>query len=304
MSATDVDIFLFGSYSLAVILIIIFSTLLANQISSPIRKLTVATRAVASGDLNVVLKESSRGETKELIDGFNKMVRELKKSQLELAELERESAWKEMAKQVAHEIKNPLTPMKLAVQQLMIAYKDQSPKFNDIFEKVTNTVINQIETLKNIASEFYNFARMPSLKLEEITLQPIITDAVNLFIEEAAKVNAELPEESIAVLADKDQVKRTIINLLRNSVQANASTIEINYEEENAFHLINIVDNGKGIEADVINKIFDADFTTKVKGMGLGLSMAKDFMESINGFILLKETSNNGTTIQLKFPKI
>ena len=163
MSATDVDIFLFGSYSLAVILIILFSTFLANQISSPIRKLTTATRSVAGGDLNVEIKETSRGETKELIDGFNKMVHELKKSQLELAELEREYAWKEMAKQVAHEIKNPLTPMKLAVQQLIIAHKDQSPKFNVIFEKVTNTVINQIETLTNIASEFYNFARMPRL---------------------------------------------------------------------------------------------------------------------------------------------
>jgi two-component system sensor histidine kinase FlrB len=87
-------------------------------------------------------------------------------------------------------------------------------------------------------------------------------------------------------------------------VQANATAIKINYEEENAFHLINIIDDGKGIEAEVANKIFDADFTTKVKGMGLGLSMAKNFLESINGSILLKETSNNGTTIQLKFPKI
>lgn len=304
MSATDVDIFLFGSYSLAVILIIIFSTLLANQISLPVRKLTIATRSVASGDLNVELKENSRGETKELIEGFNKMVRELKKSQLELAELERESAWKEMAKQVAHEIKNPLTPMKLAVQQLMIAHKDQSPKFNIIFEKVTNTVINQIETLKNIASEFYNFARMPNLKLEKIILQPIINDAANLFIEEAANIIVDVPAEQITTLADKDQVKRTIINLIRNSVQANASSIKINYTSGNDFHIINIIDNGKGIEPEVANKIFDANFTTKVKGMGLGLSMAKNFMESISGEILLKETSTNGTTIQLKFPKI
>lgn len=304
MSSTDVDIFLFGSYSLAVILIIILSTFLANQISSPIRKLTIATRSVAGGDLNVEIKEYSRGETKELITGFNKMVRELKKSQLELAELERESAWKEMAKQVAHEIKNPLTPMKLAVQQLIIAHKDQSPKFNDIFEKVTNTVINQIETLKNIASEFYNFARMPNLKLEEVMLQPVISDAVNLFIEEAVAISVDLPSDNLIVLADKDQVKRTIINLIRNSVQANANSILISYENDNDSHLINIADNGKGIEKEIANRIFDADFTTKVKGMGLGLSIAKNFMESITGSVILKETSSNGTTIQLKFPKI
>jgi len=303
MSAADVDIFLFGSYSLAVILIIIFSTVLANQISSPIRKLTTATRSVAGGDLNVEIKETSRGETKELIDGFNKMVHELKKSQLELAELERESAWKEMAKQVAHEIKNPLTPMKLAVQQLIIAHKDQSPKFNSIFEKVTNTVINQIETLTNIASEFYNFARMPRLKLEEINLQNVITDVVNLFIEETANISAVMPEENINILADKDQVKRTLINIIRNSVQAGADKINISYEGENDFHIINISDNGKGIDHEISTKIFEANFTTKIKGMGLGLSMAKSFIESISGEILLKETSNSGTTIQLKFPK-
>ena len=157
LSDIELDIFLFGVFSLAVLLLFILSTILADQISSPIRRLTLATKSVGSGDLNVEVNYKTNGEIKDLVDGFNMMVKKIEQSQIEIARMERESAWKEMAKQVAHEIKNPLTPMKLNVQQLITAYKDKSPKFDLIFEKVTAIIISQIETLKNIASEFSNF---------------------------------------------------------------------------------------------------------------------------------------------------
>ncbi len=157
-SPIDVDVFLFGIYSFATLLIIIISTILANKISSPIRRLTRATDSVAHGDLNVQLDLNERGEVKELLEGFNAMTQELKRNEVEMAELERENAWKEMAKQVAHEIKNPLTPMKLAVQQLIISYRDKNKNFDSIFEKVSSTVLNQIDNLSVIASEFSRFA--------------------------------------------------------------------------------------------------------------------------------------------------
>ncbi len=303
LSATELDTFLFGSYFLAVILIMIISALLANQISSPIRKLTVATKSVAGGDLNIEITEQRKGEVKELIDGFNMMVKELKKIQTDMAEVEREAAWKEMAKQVAHEIKNPLTPMKLAVQQLVIAYKDKSPKFDEIFFKVTGTVISQIDTLKNIASEFSSFARMPNVKLETVNLFEVINEASNLFIEEKIKFEIKSEAEEALVNADKDQLKRMLINLIRNSVQANSTLIIFDLKDENNFYRLKIEDNGSGMPEEIISKIFQQDFTTKIKGMGLGLTMAKRYIESINGSIEVLKTSENGTTILMKLLK-
>lgn len=177
-SPVDADVFLFGVYSFAVIIITLLSTLFANQISSPIRQLTRATNAVAQGDLSVQLANKEKGELKELLDGFNSMTNELQKNQYEIAELERENAWKEMAKQVAHEIKNPLTPMKLSVQQIVAAYNDKKSEFNEILSKLSQAILNQIDNLSLIASEFSSFAKMPSLKFEVFDLVSVISDTV------------------------------------------------------------------------------------------------------------------------------
>lgn len=304
LSETDASIFIFGVYSFAVLLIIVISTLLANQISSPIRKLTVATKSVASGDLGLKIEQKSRGEVQQLVDEFNLMVEEIKKNQIELAEIERESAWKEMAKQVAHEIKNPLTPMKLSVQQLIAAHSDKSQKFNEIFEKVTRTLINQIETLKNIASEFSSFARMPGMKMETIKLRSIIDDAVDLFIEEHVKISLDLPEDITEIKGDVQQLRRALINLVRNSIQANATEIIFKLTRRDKKLVLDVIDNGSGIPKEIVDKIFNPNFTTKELGMGVGLTLAKRLMENLEGKIFVKNTSSSGTTITLEFPII
>lgn len=303
-SSIELDVVLFGTYSLVAILVAFFSTLLANQMSRPIRRLTSATKSIASGDLSVEIESKWIGEVKELTDGFNKMVKDLKKNQSQIAEMERESAWKEMAKQVAHEIKNPLTPMKLSVQQLVIAYKDQSPKFENIFEKVTNTIINQIDILKNIASEFSNFARMPNLKLTELNPKNILREVYDLFSEEKTKMALELSDEEITIHADEDQLKRTLVNLVRNSLQSGATAVIIKQNADGNNLLIRVIDNGRGISNEIIHKIFDKEFTTKEKGMGLGLSMAKRFLNSIKGEIEVEHTSETGTTMIIRIPKL
>lgn len=298
----ELDIFLFGILAVALILLIIFSTILADQISSPIRRLTHATRSIGSGDLNFEIEESGSDEISELSKSFNMMIRKLKKSQIELAQLERETAWKEMAKQVAHEIKNPLTPMKLSIQQLIIAYKDKSPKFDHIFDKVTNTVINQIETLKNIASEFSNFARMPNPTIEKIDLISLIKETLDLFSDEKCSINFSSNLEIVYVNADSDHLSRAIINLVRNSIQANASSVTISVKTHSNKCEINIEDNGSGIDPIVVEKVFEENFTTKPKGMGLGLSMTKKFIESIDGEIRITKTSPEGTIFTIILP--
>ncbi len=302
LSDIELDIFLFGVFSLAVLLLFILSTVLADQISSPIRKLTSATKSVGSGDLNVEVIYKPKGEIKDLVDGFNMMVKKIEQSQVEIAQMERESAWKEMAKQVAHEIKNPLTPMKLNVQQLIAAYKDKSQKFDTIFEKVTATIISQIETLKNIASEFSNFARMPRLNIKKLNAVTVIREALNLFEEEKFEIKFESTQEKIFVNADQDQLKRTIINLLRNSLQANARHISIRLLTESGMFKLFVHDDGIGIDMNIISKVFDENFTTKKSGMGIGLSLAKRFVESIGGNISIENTSHDGTTFLITLP--
>ncbi len=303
ISGSEVDVFLFGTYSLASILIILFSALLANQISSPIRKLTYATKSVAAGDLSLDLKTNAKGEVKELVSGFQYMLKELKHNQTMLAEIEREEAWKEMAKQVAHEIKNPLTPMKLSMQQLITAYEDKSDKFDNFFRKVTKTILDQIETLKNIATEFSNFARMPKLNVEKINCVEIINQSINLFTDENIDITYNSNKNIALINGDSQELRRTLINLIRNSIQAKANKISFSLEENDNEYELLISDNGEGIKNEEVSKIFRPNFTTKKEGMGLGLSLAKRYLRSTGADISIKSTSSNGTTFKIIFPK-
>lgn len=302
LSKYDLDVFLFGIFSLLLVIIIILSTILSLQISKPISTLTNATKSIADGDLDYEINIETNDEFNELAKAFNSMTKRLKQSQIELAQFEREEAWREMAKQVAHEIKNPLTPMKLSVQQLIAAHKDKSNKYEEIFNKVTETILLQIETLKNIASEFSNFARMPKMNLEIVEIISAINEAVMLFVDEKKSVNINSQNDKIFVLADKDHLKRTIINMIRNSFQAKASNVIIEIFDDELNALIKVKDDGGGIDESVLPKIFESNFTTKEKGMGLGLSMAKKYFESINGSIKVEATNKNGTTFLIKIP--
>jgi signal transduction histidine kinase len=301
-SPLEADIFLFGIYAFALLVIIFVSTLFANQISSPIRRLTKATEAVAQGDLSVKIENKERGELKDLFDGFNQMTAELQTNQVEIAELERENAWKEMAKQVAHEIKNPLTPMKLSVQQLIAAYNDKRENFGEILKKLSQAVLNQIDNLNLIASEFSSLAKMPSLNIERFNINPIVMDTLNLFSDEKAEIKFSEPKEPIIIEGDKSQIRRMIINLVRNSIQADASLIEIIIKKQDANAILEISDNGSGIPLEFQQKIFDSNFTTKDKGLGLGLKLIKRFLESIKGEIALVESSASATTFKIRIP--
>ena len=301
-ATSDIDVILFGIYSFAVIIIIIVSMILANQISAPIRRLTKATEAVAQGDLNISLVNKETGEMKDLYDGFNSMTAELQNKQIELAELERETAWKEMAKQVAHEIKNPLTPIKLAIQQLVASYKEKRQDFDSILDRVTTTTLHQIDNLSQIASEFSNFAKMPSIKLTVFDMLPVIKDTLNLFVHERVKIKLNTKITLAKIEADVSQLRRMIINLVRNSIQANASEITVQLIQKDNNYLLIISDDGEGIKEEFKNKIFNMNFTTKEKGMGIGLKLAKRFLDGIGGKIELVSSNEKGTTFEISIP--
>jgi len=302
MTGSEIDVFFFGIYSFTVLMLLFMSVFLANQISYPIRKLTQSMNAVGAGDLNVEVNFKGKGEIKDLITGFNKMVKKFRKNQSELAELERETAWKEMAKQVAHEIKNPLTPMKLSMQQLIAAKNDNSPKFDEYFAKISETIIRQIDNLKNIASEFSSFARMPNLKIQQCELIGLLNQTIDIFNDEKTDLKLIASHQNVIVKIDSEQFQRMIINLIRNSIQASAQKIHIYLEVLSSVIIIRICDDGNGIPENIKDKIFDLNFTTKTEGMGLGLFMSKRFVESIHGTISLVKQKDYKTSIEIKIP--
>ncbi len=302
-SVMDIDVFLFGIFSFTTLFMIILSTILANRMSLPIRRLTKATDSVARGDLNVELDVKEKGELKDLFEGFNSMTKELLKNQEELAQLERENAWKEMAKQVAHEIKNPLTPMKLAIQQLIASYKTQNKNFDAMFEKLSSTILHQIDNLNVIASEFSMFARMPNFNLETVNLIDVLNDTANLFVEEHINILINASRFQAIVEADTAQTRRLFINFIRNSIQASATRIEFKIEENEKDIIITISDNGTGIPDKVRHRIFEPSFTTKNKGMGIGLKLARRYIEGINGSIKVEDKNAPGAVFTITIPK-
>ncbi len=303
-SPVENDVFLFGIYSMAIFFIIALSSLLAERIARPIRVLTKATQSVAKGDLNIAIENHERGEIRDLINGFNTMTGELQRAQSELAIFERESAWKDFARQVAHEIKNPLTPMKLTIQQLMATYRDKSPNFDVIFQKVTTTVLNQIETLNQIASEFSRYARMPGALYSKIDLLEVLQETVTLFQNEKIAIRLTAGDLATAMInGDASQLRRSFINFVRNSIEAKAKSIEFSIREQDEQYVISVSDDGAGVAGEMETKIFEKSFTTKTTGMGLGLSIAKRSIENGGGSIVLDSTVTKGATFIITYPK-
>ena len=297
---------LLATYAVVLLMVVVFATAFAGRIAAPVQRLTEATRRVARGELDVhVPHAGAEGEISELIRSFEGMTRDLERSREELVRYERELAWKEMAKQVAHEIKNPLTPMRLSIQHLRRTYADGAANFGAILENVTRTVIEQIDTLSRIASEFSHFARMPRRNLDRQDIRPIVDEAVRLFGQEASvvfdvRVDKGLPQ----IVADREELRRALINIIRNGIQAmdGAGAIAITGTAEQGGVAIAVTDHGKGVPGEMIEKLFTPNFSTKTDGMGLGLAIVKKTVEDLHGTVTLTSTVGEGTTVRVWLP--
>lgn len=298
----NIYVFLFS----AAVLIALF---ISNRITAPLRIIQQSLRATKLGSTNEPIQWNKSDEIGALINEYNRMVQELHLSADLLAKSERESAWREMAKQVAHEIKNPLTPMKLGVQHLQRAWNDNHPNKDEMIKRISTTLIEQIETLSNIATEFSNFAKMPKAEFAIVNLGDIIQHTVDLYSQTANMFfEIENPSNKIEINGDKDQLNRIFSNLIKNAVQSipegHSGLIRIKVVENKDEILISISDNGSGIPAHLINKIFVPNFTTKSSGTGLGLAMVKNMVEGMSGTINFSTKVGEGTTFNLKFQKL
>jgi signal transduction histidine kinase len=297
---------LFGVYVIVLIGVVILATLLANRIAAPIQQLTAATRRVAGGDLDVrVDMPTADDELRQLIDSFGAMTRDLKRSRDELVTVERELAWKEMAKQVAHEIKNPLTPMKLSVQHLRQAFHDRAANLEEILNAVSATLIEQIEALSRIASEFSHFGQMPRRRLEACDLRDILRESTQLFEQDRnVEFSSRIAEPLPPVLADREELRRAFINLIRNGIQAmdGSGRIEIQARREGGRIRVAIRDEGKGIPEEARERLFQPNFSTKTDGMGLGLAIVKKTIDDLGGTVVLEPAEGKGTVAIVYLP--
>ena len=240
-----------------------------------------------------------------LVNAYNGMIDQLEGSAAKLAQNEREAAWREMAKQVAHEIKNPLTPMRLTVQSFERRFDPADPDVNQKIKEYSSTLIQQIDTMSSIASAFSNFAAMPAQQSEILNVPNIVKLSVDIFNERY--IDFASAKEEIFANFDRTQLIRVVTNLVKNAVQATMTTEEpkilVAVNDLNTQVEITVTDNGTGIAKDNIPMIFEPKFTTKTSGMGLGLAMVKNIVETYKGTITFTSQEGEGTVFRVIFPK-
>jgi signal transduction histidine kinase len=249
--------------------------------------------------------QTNTEEISTLVESYNSMIDELGESAVKLATSEREQAWREMAKQVAHEIKNPLTPMRLSVQSFQRKFDPNDPDIHKKVDEYSNTLIQQIDVMSSIASAFSSFAKMPAQKNEMLNVVEIVDLALDIFSEKYITFNSTKKE--IIAKFDRTQLIRVVTNLVKNGIQAipqdKEPEITVNLLEEDSNVVLTIKDNGVGIKEENREKVFEPKFTTKSSGMGLGLAMVKNIVKTYNGNISFTSSENEGTTFIVTFPK-
>lgn len=298
-------------YLIITLLVIILSLIIGQQLSAPLNLISQKLKQMNYGKRNEKIEYKFRDEIGELVEQYNKTIDALEESATKLAQTERETAWKTMARQIAHEINNPLTPMKLTIQQLQRTKQMNDERFDDYFEKSTKTLVEQIDNLSRIAGTFSNFARMPEAQFSKFDIAEKLSLTVALFASnnENTSINYHGAQNNVFVVADAEQMIQVFNNLLKNALQSIPESkngrIDVNLEvldkkDINKQVLISISDNGVGMSTDVEEKLFSPNFSTKSTGMGLGLSISKNIVEASGGKITYSTQVGIGTTFRIE----
>ena len=279
---------------------------ISKEISKPLEIIREKIAKTVLRGSNELINYNRDDEIGQLVQQYNKMATELQESAQQIASSEREGAWKEMAKQVAHEIKNPLTPMKLSIQHLQRSIEnDSSDKQRELTKKTSMLLLKQIESLSIMAEQFSSFAQMPQDQFNAFNLSDITYEVVSLFKQEKnIQIESEI-QKNIFLWADSEQIKRVLINITKNAIQAipddTMGQIKVSLRARKDIQ-IEISDNGIGISTENHPNIFAPNFSTKNSGMGLGLALSKKIIENSGGQIQFKSVLNKGTTFYITLP--
>jgi signal transduction histidine kinase len=280
--------------------------LLARRVTRPVEALRVAAARVAAGDLQARVEVRAAGEVGDLVRAFNGMTADLARSRERLASAERVAAWREVARRLAHEIKNPLTPIAMSVETLRDARAAGRTDFGEIFEEGTQAIAEEVRRLKRIVDEFSRFARLPAPELSPVPPADLAAAVLALFpsappgVTLGREVDPGLPE----VRADRDQILQVLLNLVRNAVEATPAggTIRLQVRREGDEVTFSVTDTGPGIAPEDLPRIFEPYFTTKEGGTGLGLAIAQRIVEEHGGRLEVESLPGRGATFTIRLP--
>jgi two-component system nitrogen regulation sensor histidine kinase NtrY len=294
-------------YLLMFIIAIAMAYLLSSYITRSIQTISDKMQQTRLHERNEkIILNAASSEIEVLVEAYNNMIDQLEESAVKLAKSEREQAWREMAKQVAHEIKNPLTPMRLSVQSFERKFNPEDENIREKLAEYSKTLIQQIDVMSSIASAFSDFAKMPTQKREKVEIISVVKLALDIFDEDFIHYSPK--EEELFAYLDKTQLIRIVTNLVKNAMQASENKenpiIDVAVLSENNNVKITVTDNGKGISEKVKDLIFEPKFTTKSSGMGLGLAMIKNIIEAYDGTISFTSEEGVGTIFTVILPKI
>lgn len=275
---------------------------LSKKITAPLNSLVKGTEIVAKGDLNYRVNVVSQDEIGKLGQSFNEMIRNLKEKQEQVLYLERMTTWKEIARTLAHEIKNPLTPIQLTVQELKDKYKGDDSAYRELLDQCTEIILDEVEKLRKLTREFSDFARLPELHRGRGDLNNLLQELVRLYPGKTISLNLSLDLKPFSF--DVDKIRRVLINLLDNAIYAIQRGGDITLSTEISNHKIKLVvsDTGTGMEEEHLKKIFEPHFSTKHKGMGLGLAISKQIIEQHGGHIAVQSRQGQGTKFTIILP--
>jgi nitrogen fixation/metabolism regulation signal transduction histidine kinase len=289
---------------------IILSLVISNWLTLPLQVLQDSLSKLKIGGQNKKITYVTNDEIGSIVQLYNDKIEELESAAEQLTRTERESAWRDMAKQVAHEIKNPLTPMKLSVQHLLRSYDENDPKGSlTKIKKVVDGVIEQIDGLARIANEFSNFARMPEPVKKETDLVSLTKNTLAVFQgNEKYKITftSDLTEANVYI--DKDQIVQVFNNLIKNAIQSfydkDSGEIKINIVRDTVKNIyeVSVTDNGSGIDEEHLKSVFIPRFTTKTTGSGIGLSLVKQIVENHGGNVSFSSVLNEGSVFSFSLP--
>ena len=294
------------NYILIVVVMVILAGLIGLRIgvgiTGPLSSLIRGTRELARDNLNYRIPPGPSDEIGILIDSFNRMASDLEDNRRKRVEAEKIAAWREIARRLAHEIKNPLTPIQLTVQQMNDKYPGHDKTYRKLLTDCTEIVIEEVERLRTLVQEFAEFARMPKLSLTTQDLNAVITDTVKLYSERRVELDLYTPLPELKL--DLEGVRRVLINLVENALDAAGedSTIIIQTREEGGKVCLSIMDEGPGIDRADRERIFEPYISTKQEGTGLGLAMVRTIIEEHGGTITVSDSPTGGARFDIELP--
>ncbi len=300
-------------YLLILLMVIFIGMILARRISSPIEELATATHRLSAGDLEYRIPRRSKDEFGYLVDSFNQMTEYLRASREQIVSAERDAAWREMAKQIAHEIKNPLTPMRLSAQHILRAFRDRHEEFEGILTRGVETIIRQTESLTRIAGEFSAFARLPLAERLPTDVAAIAREVAELYTGVTTVTVKDEISDTPPVIADAEELKRVLVNLATNAVQAMEPeggtltirtavvTTQFSGKAQDLLE-VSFTDTGTGIRPEDLDRLFRPNFSTKTGGTGLGLALCKTVVEGLGGHVGVESEVGVGSTFTIRIP--